>query len=151
MRRLGREVTAEIRADVEAGRSGTLGSRWDVFPRMSTRAPEFDEGTNERETSSLSWKHPADLVQFPLRRRLDAQRCSDMRNALPMPRVSRRNKVLSLLLPYPAHFFPFSTMLILDISVARREGSPARGNEASNLNATILVAVSDLTKYGWNY
>lgn len=41
-----------------------------------------------RETSSLSWKHPADLVQFPLRRRLDAQRCSDMRNALPMPRVS---------------------------------------------------------------
>lgn len=36
-------------------------------------------------------------------------------------------------------------MLILDISVTRREGSLARGNEASNLNATILVAASDLT------
>lgn len=69
-RRSVREVTVEIHADVEDGRSRARVSLH-VFPR--TRAPEFDEGTNERETSSLSWKHPADLVQFPLRRRLDAQ------------------------------------------------------------------------------
>lgn len=59
------------------------------------RAPELDEGTNVRETSSFSWKRPADLVQFLLRRRLDARRCSDMRNALPMPRVSEEQDPVS--------------------------------------------------------